>query len=86
MITMRRFKVDAIQTSVSLILCAGLACFCLAAIGEETPSGLQAIERSVREKGIMARLDPEKRDRLIVEIAATLEALGEKDENGLRSM
>ena len=86
MITMRRFKVDAIQTSVRLIQCVGLACFCLAANGEESPSGLQAIERNVREMGIMARLDPEKRDQFIVEIAATLEDLGEKDENGLRSI
>lgn len=83
---MRRFKVDAIRSPMRLILCAGLICFCLVANGQESPAGLEVVERKVREMGIMARLDPEKRDRLIVKIAATLEALGVEDEKGLRSI
>ena len=51
MIAMRRFRVNATQTQVMLMFCAGLTCFCLVAKGQASPSGLQAIERSVREKG-----------------------------------
>lgn len=75
-----------IRRRVGLIICAMSICVSLVGSGEASSTDLDELERNVRAKGIQARIDPEERDRLIVEIAAELEALGAEDEKGLRSI
>ena len=76
----------AIRRRSGLIICAMSVCISLVGSGEASSSDLDELERTVRAKGIQARIDPEERDRLIGEIAATLQALGQEDEKGLRSI
>jgi len=77
---------SAIRRRSGLIICAISVCISLVGSGEAGSSDLDELERTIRAKGIQARIDPENRDRLIGEIAATLQALGQEDEKGLRSI
>jgi hypothetical protein len=83
---MRRFDVIAIRRSMGMIVCAGLIAFGLVSSAQNGTSGLGAVEREVRALGIRARIEPDNRDRLLVELATILTELGEKDERALRAI
>jgi hypothetical protein len=75
----------SIRYRTALALCAGSFLFCFSAMGQDHPSERDQLNRAVRAMGLQARLQPEKRDQIIVEAAGMIEALARDDEKSLQA-